>query len=492
MTLTAIGIFLALGLSVRLLPRARNWLVFAISVLAVFALQPSVPVRGLDYWLPLASLAAAGLGWLLTSTPEARAPRENWIAAAGLTGAALLVALTRFLPEPILTPTRPPQMASVLAGLALAAIFACAAWWAVGGRPAGRKAAGGEPVDVTMKPAPGRGSAPALALILVLLALFVVLKSPALHQAASGLLRGWVGQSAALATPLDLRWLGFSYLAFRLIHTARDRQEGRLPAVTLREYVTYAVFAPALTAGPIDRLERFVKDLRRPLQPDAASLAEAGKRIAIGLLRKFVLADFLALIALDAASAGQVRATGWAWVLVYAYSLQIYLDFAGYTDIAIGLGMLVGVRLPENFNAPYTRLNLTQFWNNWHMTLTQWFRAYFFNPLTRALRGGPCRLSAPWVILITQVSTFVLIGLWHGITWNFVIWGVWHGLGQFLQNRFSDWAKRNIPVQTGWRGRGVQAANWLLTFHYVALGWVWFALPTPELALRVMSLLFGG
>jgi len=487
MTLTAIGIFLALGLLVRLVPRARGWLVFAISVLAVFALQPAVPVRGLDYWLPLGTLAAAGLGWLLTSTVEARAARENWIAAAGLAGVALLAALNRFLPEPLLTPSRPPQLGRVLLGLAILAALAGAAWWSVRGET-------GAPAEGSKRPTPPgrRGMAAAWALTGVLLALFVILKTPGLHEWASGALRGLAGQSTALASAVDLRWLGFSYLAFRLIHTARDRQEGRLPAVTLREYVTYAVFAPALTAGPIDRLERFIKDLRQGWQPDAPGLAEAGKRLAIGLLRKFVVADLLALMALDAAAAGQVRSAEWAWVLVYAYALQIYFDFSGYTDIAIGLGLLVGVRLPENFNAPYSRLNLQMFWNNWHMTLTQWFRAYFFNPLTRWLRSGPRKLAAVWVILITQVATFVLIGLWHGVTWNFVIWGLWHGLGIFAQNRYSEWAKRRIPAQTGWRERALKAGSWALTFHYVALGWVWFALPTPELALRVLRVMFGG
>ena len=472
MTLTAIGIFLALGLLARLLPRARGWLVFAISLSAVFALQPAVPVRGMDFWLPLATLALAGLGWLLTSTAEARAARENRWAAAGMAGAVLLLALTRLLPDPILTASRPPQTVSVLAGLGLAGLLAALGWLAA------RKDA---------RPKLLAGIA-----IWGLLALFVVIKTPALHQWASGILRGLVGQSTALATGFDLRWLGFSYLAFRLIHTARDRQEGRLPAVTLREYVTYAVFAPALTAGPIDRVERFVKDLRKRFEPDSAGLLEAGQRLGLGLLRKFVAADLLALVALDAAAAEQAQSAGWAWVLVYAYALQIYFDFAGYTDIAIGLGLLVGVRLPENFNAPYTRLNLTMFWNSWHMTLTQWFRAYFFNPLTRKLRSGPRKFSAPVVILITQVATFVLIGLWHGVTWNFVAWGLWHGLGNFVQNRFSDWAKNHLPAQTGWRLRAVQAASWVLTFHYVALGWVWFALPSLGLSVRVLGLLFGG
>ena len=332
--------------------------------------------------------------------------------------------------------------------------------------------------------------------IFALIGLFIVLKMPVLTTAAAAGLRALMGQSTDLAKASDLSWLGFSYVAFRLIHTLRDRQTGRLPAVSLQEYLIYAIFFPSFTAGPIDRLDRFIKDLRKPLaalSSSADDLTAAGTRLALGLFKKFVLADSLALIALNAANAGQVRSAGWLWLLVYAYALQIFFDFSGYTDIAIGLGRLLGIRLPENFNAPYLKPNLTQFWNNWHMTLTQWFRAYFFNPLTRALRSAKKPLAQPLLILITQVSTFVLIGLWHGITFNFVLWGLWHGLGLFVQNRWSDWIKPHAARLEGrpfLKGTATVLGT-LLTFHYVALGWVWFALPSPQLSWQVLERLFG-
>ncbi len=208
--------------------------------------------------------------------------------------------------------------------------------------------------------------------------------------------------------------------------------------MSLAEYVTYLVFFPTLSAGPIDRLERFTVDLRTAPKRTPEEIGEAGKRLLIGLFKKFAVADTLALIALNATNAAQVHGAGWAWVLLYAYALQIFFDFSGYTDIAIGLGRLMGFKLPENFNAPYLKPNLTQFWNNWHMTLTQWFRAYFFNPVTRLLRSGKRRLPIPVIILLTQILTMVLIGLWHGATPNFVVWGAWHGLGLFIHNRWSE------------------------------------------------------
>jgi D-alanyl-lipoteichoic acid acyltransferase DltB (MBOAT superfamily) len=180
------------------------------------------------------------------------------------------------------------------------------------------------------------------------------------------------------------------------------------------------------------------------------------------------------------------------WVVVYAYAFQIYFDFSGYTDIAIGTGRLVGVRLPENFDAPYIKPNLAQFWNSWHMSLTQWFRAYFFNPFNRWMRG--LKTIPAWgMILLGQAATMLLIGLWHGITPNFILWGLWHGLGLFLQNRWSDLVRARYP-SAGSDGRlrsALQIGGILLTFHFVALGWVFFALSDPSLSWQVFQKLFG-
>jgi D-alanyl-lipoteichoic acid acyltransferase DltB (MBOAT superfamily) len=181
------------------------------------------------------------------------------------------------------------------------------------------------------------------------------------------------------------------------------------------------------------------------------------------------------------------------WLLLYCYSLRIYFDFSGYTDIAIGLGRLLGIRLPENFASPYLKPNLTQFWTSWHMTLTGWFRNYFFNPLTRALRSGQADLPVPLVILMAQISTMVLIGLWHGVTAGFVLWGVWHGAGLFIQNRWSHFMKDHLPAwgRTGAGQKVLTYASIFLTFHFVSLGWLFFTLPTPDNVWNVMAVLFG-
>ncbi len=218
-------------------------------------------------------------------------------------------------------------------------------------------------------------------------------------------------------------------------------------------------------------------------------------RILSGAFKKFVLADGLALVALNSQNAAQIQSTSWAWVVLYAYALRIFFDFAGYTDIAIGLGRLAGFHLPENFERPYLKTNLTTFWNSWHMTLAQWFRSYYFNPLTRSLRGSKGKVALPaWaIILICQLTTMLLIGLWHGITVNFAVWGLWHGVGLFIHNRWSEWMRPRSASLDNRPGlqRSLKFAGWLLTFNFVVLGWIWFALPSPGMAWNYFRLLAG-
>jgi D-alanyl-lipoteichoic acid acyltransferase DltB (MBOAT superfamily) len=326
------------------------------------------------------------------------------------------------------------------------------------------------------------------ALTFTILAGFIVLKSPGLDRSASALLRTLSGQPAGLATAGEIRWLGYSYLAFRLLHVLRDAATGRLPQVGLRDFVTYALFVPALAAGPIDRLERFTGDLDVP-KSDPENTFQSVRRLAIGLFKKFALADTLALIALNPANATQADGP-WLWLLLYAYALRIYFDFSGYTDIAIGLGLAVGVRLPENFNAPYLKHNLAAFWNAWHITLADWFRSYFFIPVVRGLRRG--RVSAPVVVLAGQVGTMALIGIWHGVSWNFLVWGLWHGLGLFIQNRWSAAVRGRFDAwePAGWVKPLLRGLGTLATFHFVALGWCWFVMDSPAAAWDVWTRLW--
>jgi D-alanyl-lipoteichoic acid acyltransferase DltB (MBOAT superfamily) len=474
MTLTYILIFTAVALFLGLVMRNRwrVYLLMGISALAVFLLQPALPIRGLDFWLATITLVLTVLGWILTTPSDKLREHNNLIALAILFGIVVFADLTRYLGLGwTLSATLPPKLELLMIFLALAVLFLGATAYFKRLSPNLFLASG----------------------IVLLIGIFLILKVPSLATEVSGFIRYALGRSSANAAATDLRWLGFSYIAFRLLHTIRDRQTGRLPVVTLPEYVTYVIFFPALTAGPIDRIERFIQELRSPITLSAEDLSIAGKRLMVGLFKKFVLADSLAIIALNSVNALQTRTAGWMWVLLYAYTFQILFDFSGYTDIAIGIGRFLGFRLPENFTNPYLKPNLTQFWNSWHMTLTQWFRSYFFNPVTRFLRSSKHRLSIPAIIFITQLGTMLLIGLWHGVTWNFILWGLWHGVGLFLQNRWSEFIRPRLAGLENRKGLNflLTALSIIITFQYVALGWVWFALPTPGLSWQVLLKLLG-
>ncbi len=470
MGLTQIAVSILTSILVGALTRGtrRIYSLLALSVLAIYWLQPVVPLRYFDFWFPSLSIALVMLTWLITSTPGAWKAKQNLMGLLIIVGIVTLVELTRYIvSDPILTATLPPNIFQYL--IFLIAVTAITIFFSF----------------------LSRRFAWILSIATILLiAILILLKSPGLSLQTSIFFRELANRPTDTASALDLRWLGFSYIAFRLIHILRDKQSGRLPELSLPEFATYVVFFPTLAAGPIDRVERFVKDLQKDFVLKQDDLLLAGQRITIGLFKKFVIADLLALIALSDTLAVQARTAGWMWIHLYAYTFQIYFDFSGYTDIAIGIGQLVGIKLPENFLSPYSKPNITQFWNSWHITLTQWIRSYFFNPFNRWIRRYKS-IPAWAMILIGQLTTMVLIGLWHGITWNFILWGTWHGLGLFIQNRWSDFAKTRINPTNPRMQMALQIGGVLLTFHFVALGWVFFALSEPALSQVVFVKLFG-
>ncbi len=469
MTIVQIAILALIASVIGRLPKGRELALLTVSTFVVFWLQPVQALVALSFWLPVATLAITVLAWVLTSAPEARSWKQNWPAVVVMLGVALLMDANHYFKLDQIFITDTPRLRLVLVALvAIAAAFFVLARFLKNNRLL------------------------LVILFAVIILIFVFLKSPPLLGTALLYFSNALGKDAS--QPLTaLSWLGFSYLAFRILHTIRDRQSGRLPSVTLGEYVNYVIFFPSFTAGPIDRIERFVKELRSPLPLNNEDWIDAGTRFFVGLFKKFVLAELLSVISLNDILVSQVKGSGWMWVFLYAYAFRIYFDFSGYTDIAIGMGRLMGIRLPENFAAPYLKPNLTQFWNSWHMTLTQWFRSYFFNPVTRSIRSAK-RPWAVWLtILVTQVSTMVLIGMWHGITWGFVIWGLWHGLGLFIQNRWTEFSRSRMPAwaQTRYGQIALNVIGVFLTFNFVALGWLFFNLSTPEIALQAMRKLFG-
>jgi alginate O-acetyltransferase complex protein AlgI len=464
-------VLVGLAAAVGRLRRGRRLVLLAVSASVIFWLQPAQSVASFAYWLPVGTLAVTIMAWAVTSSPETRTWRQTWPAMAVLVTVTVAVGAGRHLGMRWDAALQAPRLRYVFSILPAAGVFILGLhYWR------------------------SRERWLLWMAMLMLVGIFVILKAPELTLR----IESWLGQTqqevAAPTSPTPIAWLGFSYVAFRLLHTIRDRQSGRLPSVSLAEYIDYVCFFPAFTAGPIDRLERFVPELRSPLPVRDQDWLYAGERIVVGLFKKFVISDLLAVISISDAVLPYVKNWGWMWIMVYAYSFRIYLDFSGYTDIAIGIGRLLGVQLPENFAAPYLKPNIAQFWNSWHMTLTQWFRAYVFNPLARRLRSAERPWSVWLVVLVAQVTTMVLIGLWHGIAWSFAAWGLWHAVGLFLHNRWASFSSARAPwwMQTTAGHTAGTIVGTFLTFNFVTLGWLFFVLSTPGEAWQALLKLAGA
>lgn len=471
MTLTQIAALVVFAAAIGQLKSGRQLALLAVSTGVLFWLQPPEPIPSLGFWLPFGTLGLTIVSWILTSASDERGWRRTWPAVAVIAAVVFLMEINGFAGLSINAAVVAPVPSKVLlAVVALAGLVGILCRWQAG-RP------------ILMVGLSG----------LIVLA-FVMIKTPGLAQSSASWLQHLPGAGEGIAADVPFSWLGFSYVAFRLLHTVRDRQAGRLPEVSLSEYVTYVIFFPAFTAGPIDRVERFVQDLRSPHELRNDDWLDAGTRLIVGLFKKFVVADLLAVISFSDLLVEHVKTSGWMWLFVYAYAFRIYFDFSGYTDMAIGMGRLLGVRLPENFNAPYLKQNIALFWNSWHMSLTQWFRSYIFNPLTRQLRSGRATVPTWFAILITQLVTMVLIGLWHGITWGFALWGLWHGIGLFVHNRWVEFARGRWPAATQSPGarRAAAILGVFITFNFVAVGWLFFGLSTPALTWKALRMLFGA
>src|SRR4029453_12795355 len=200
----------------------------------------------------------------------------------------------------------------------------------------------------------------------------------------------------------------------------------RIQSVPLLDLLAYALFLPCRIAGPIRRFPEFTAAGRQGrLSPE--NVYSGVLRILIGLGKKLVIADTLALTCAELIP-GQVTSRQHAWTIVLAYTFRIYFDFSGYSDLAIGFLRLLGITVPENFAYPYLAVNIREFWNRWHITLSQWVRDYIFVPTGRTLFRTFLR---PWPVLIATLSylvTFLSVGAWHGLTGAFLVWGAYHGL----------------------------------------------------------------
>lgn len=276
------------------------------------------------------------------------------------------------------------------------------------------------------------------------------------------------------ATADVIMLLGVSFFTFQKITYIVDVYRGDIerPA-SFVSYCAYVAFFPKLIQGPISRYRDMADDMPSP-SVSLDSTYRGVMRFIVGLGKKVLLADPLANIANAVfALKSADLSTEYAWLGMAAYTFQIYLDFSGYTDMAIGLAEMLGFRLPENFNRPYVARTVTEFWKRWHMSLTAWFREYLYFPLGGNKKSAYRTYVNLWIVFLTS-------GLWHGANWTFIVWGGYHGLFLVLDRIFWKEASK----------RWGAAITVSLTFLIVSIGWVFFRSDSITQALNMIAALF--
>jgi D-alanyl-lipoteichoic acid acyltransferase DltB (MBOAT superfamily) len=299
--------------------------------------------------------------------------------------------------------------------------------------------------------------------------------------------------SSSLGISLGLlHWVlpvGVSFYTFQAISYVVDVYRGRTPLAKPLDYAIYASFFPHLVAGPIVRASEFIPQLTSPRDPNRVQAARAFGLIAGGLVKKMVVADMIGTKLVEPVFGTPQAHNGTETLMaVYGYAVQIYCDFSAYTDMAIGLALLMGFRFPVNFDRPYIARSLQDFWRRWHMTLSRWLRDYLYIPLG-GNRGGSLKTYRNLML------TMLLGGLWHGAAWTFVFWGGIHGIGLALERALPSIANAmrfptSVPTLIP-QPLKTTAAH-VVTFHVVCLAWVFFRAPDLGTAFAVLGRLFAG
>ena len=269
--------------------------------------------------------------------------------------------------------------------------------------------------------------------------------------------------------------IGISFFAFQSISYVVDVYRGEVKASpSLINFATYKSFFPQLIAGPIVRY----RDVARQVVDRTVSLEQFSyglKRFIVGLGKKVIVANSVAAVADEIFKIPSNDLTpAVAWLGILCYTLQIYYDFSGYSDMAIGMGRMFGFQFLENFNYPYISLSIREFWRRWHISLSTWFRDYLYKPLG----GNRCGVGR---VYFNLVLVFSLCGLWHGASWTFAIWGLWHGLFLLLERTsMGIWLEKSwLPIRS------------LYTLLVVAIGWVFFRSDSLTYALYYLLSAFG-
>jgi len=271
--------------------------------------------------------------------------------------------------------------------------------------------------------------------------------------------------------------VGISFFTFQTISYTVDIYRGKVkPVRNIIDFGFYVSFFPQLVAGPIVRASEFIPQLYKKFTLTQREFGHALFLILNGLIKKVIISDYISVNFVDRVFGSPLSYSGLENLLAtYGYSIQIYCDFSGYTDMAIGIALLLGFRLPINFNSPYKAVNITDFWRRWHISLSSWLRDYLYIPLGGS-RKGKVRTY------INLLLTMLLGGLWHGASVRFIIWGGIHGVSLALHKL---WCK--VFTKTRWHSHPwKRIVSAIITFHTVALAWIFFRAESTSKALEML------
>jgi D-alanyl-lipoteichoic acid acyltransferase DltB (MBOAT superfamily) len=279
--------------------------------------------------------------------------------------------------------------------------------------------------------------------------------------------------------------VGISFFTFQSISYIIDLYRKRIaPVEKWIDYLFYVSFFPQLVAGPIIRARDFIPQIRRRPEVSREQFGEGLFLVICGLLKKGVISDYVSLNFVDRIFDAPTLYTGLENLIgVYGYALQIYCDFSGYSDMAIGIALLLGFRFNINFNSPYCSATITEFWRRWHISLSSWLKDYLYISLGGNRRG---RIRTCLNLMITML----LGGLWHGASFRFILWGGLHGLSLAVHK----WAMQRFPG--AFKPEGSQMPLWrrvtgvILTFHLVCLGWIFFRAPSAGVGFEMLKQIF--
>ena len=300
---------------------------------------------------------------------------------------------------------------------------------------------------------------------LAILPLFLVKLAPATH---------WTHVSTLLG------FMGISYLTFRSVGMILETRDGSIKSFDPLLFLRFMLFMPSISSGPIDRYRRFEKDVATvPTREKYLELLEkAVWYFFLGFLYKFVLAYIFGTLILPqveslALAAGSIH-HGWTWWLIpvmYAYGLDLFFDFAGYSLFAVATSYVMGVSLPMNFNKPFISKNLKEFWNRWNMTLSFWFRDYVFMRLVFTMMKNKWFKSRITLSNVAYISNMLLMGFWHGITWYYIVYGLFHGFGLVINDAWLRYKKKHhVP-----HNKFTEAFAIFLTFNVVMVSFLIFS-----------------